>query len=164
MGTSSRLVIARRNSADINFWIHWDGYFSGVGNDLCEQLKVLLEKYTVEQIIEMLEALSLEEEGQNFNTSDLIPFIEGKVSCCEDLCEEFLYLYALDFEEGTLSARANHLDIEEELDFEQIRKGEVFSSSDEDGEESEAEEDEENEEEEEEEESEAEEDEDEDDW
>lgn len=106
MGTRSRLIIYRASKRPIYLWMHWDGYFSGVGNDLCEQIKLLLEKYTVEQINTMLDALDLKkvEDYQHFKTEDLIAFIEAKTTYGYDDTDDIEYEYKLDFTRGFLSA------------------------------------------------------------
>lgn len=82
MGTRSRLVIRRNYSGKkpIYLWMKWDGYFEGVGAWLCAELKKLLETYTMYDIRRMINGLDLEDEtdGQNFDSKDLIPFLEGK--------------------------------------------------------------------------------------
>ena len=98
MGTRSRLIIYRSSKRPIYLWMHWDGYFSGVGNDLCEQIKLLLEKYTLEQIHTMLDALDLKKahDYQDFKTKDLIAFIEGKTEYEYDDCDDIAYEYEFD--------------------------------------------------------------------
>jgi hypothetical protein len=127
MGTRSRLIIYRRTGPPIYLWMHWDGYFSGVGDDLCKQIKLLLEKYTIEQIHTMLDALDLKkvEEYQDFKTEDLIAFIEGKTTYGYDDCSDIAYEYELDFTDKSLSGKGYEDDeeVERTLKFEQIKYG-----------------------------------------
>jgi hypothetical protein len=58
MGTRSRIVIRRKRSEDIYLWQHWDGYLEGVGKDICEEMRRLLDKYTAKDLQEMIEKLS----------------------------------------------------------------------------------------------------------
>lgn len=129
MGTHSRVIIHRRNKAPIYLWIHCDGYFSGVGNDLCEQLKLLLDKYTIEQIETMLVALDLKEteEYQNFETEDLIAFVEGKTEYLNDEdSDDIAFEYHLDFTGNYFSGEGHSGDCGEvtrTLTLEQIKAG-----------------------------------------
>jgi hypothetical protein len=109
MGTHSRLIIYRASKPAIYLWMRCDGYFSGVGNQLCKQIKLLLEKYTVEQINTMLDALDLEEADtyQDFKTEDLIEFIERKTTYGYDDSEDIAYEYKLDFTRGFLSGKGD---------------------------------------------------------
>jgi hypothetical protein len=129
MGTRSRLVIYRSRSGKKPFylWMHWDGYFSGVGDWLCAQIKLLLEKYSVEQIETMLEALELTDTDnyQCFKTEDLIPFIEGKTSYGNDMCDDIEYEYRLDFHRGTFIGMGH--DETRSLHLDQIRVGALIS-------------------------------------
>jgi hypothetical protein len=113
--------------------MHWDGYFSGVGNDLCEQIKLLLEKYSVEQIHTMLDALDLKkvEEYQHFKTEDFIAFIEGKTTYGYDDCSDIAYEYTLDFGRGFLSGKGyeDESEVIRTLKFEQIKSGSKLTDS-----------------------------------
>lgn len=104
MGTRSRLVIHRGFKKPAMLWMHWDGSFEGVGSWLCREIKNLLQKYSVEQVETMLEALELTytDSYQCFKTEDLIPFIEGKTAYKIDDCDDFEYEYMLKFESCTL--------------------------------------------------------------
>jgi hypothetical protein len=103
MGTRSRLQIKRYTKKDIYLWIHFDGYFDGVGRSVCEQVKLLLEKYTPAQVQEMVEALDVHEATKfaDFRTEDLIPFIEGKTDYTNNECDDIEFHYTLDFKAGT---------------------------------------------------------------
>jgi hypothetical protein len=120
---------------------HWDGYFSGVGDWLCTQIKRLLEKYSIPEINAMLDALEVEEsESHNFNTDDLIPFIEGKTVYGNDMCDDIEYEYRLDFHFGTFEGSGNGETRVLRLD--QIRAGNQISSEDTDDDDTDAKEDE----------------------
>ncbi len=112
MGTRSRLMILRPGKRAIYLWISSDGYFSGVGAALCKQLQELLTKYTLAQITEMVQALDMKplgaDEGQSFDTGDLIPFIEGKKEYKDDRSEHIQYEYWLDFDAQTLTGDNLH--------------------------------------------------------
>jgi hypothetical protein len=128
MGTRSRVIIHRRSKAPIRLWIHYDGYFSGVGDELCEQVKLLLEKYTVEQVETMLAALDLKEAEayQNFKTEDLIAFIEGKTEYANDECGDIAFEYQLDFTGNYFSGEGHSGDcgeVKRTLTLEQIKAG-----------------------------------------
>jgi hypothetical protein len=120
---------------------HWDGYFSGVGDCLCTQIKRLLEKYSIPEINAMLDALEVEEsESHNFNTDDLIPFIEGKTAYGNDMCDDIEYEYRLDFHNSTFEGSGNGE--KRVLRLDQIRAGKQISSEDTDDDDTDAKEDE----------------------
>jgi hypothetical protein len=132
MGTRSRLLIRRPGKRTINLWMHWDGYFSGVGTALCKQLLELLTKYTLAQITDMVLALDVKDldadEGQNFDTGDLIPFIEGKKIYKDDLCEDIQFEYILDFYAQTLTGHNRYEDgTNYTLSFTEILAGQVMT-------------------------------------
>jgi hypothetical protein len=108
MGTRSRVIIYRKSKPAISLWMRCDGYFSGVGNKLCKQIKLLVEKYTIEQIHTMLDALDLEkiDEDEEFEPEDLVAFIEGKTAHGYD-SEDIAYEYKLDFARGFLSGKGD---------------------------------------------------------
>lgn len=131
MGTRSRLIIYRSHSGKKPFylWMHWDGYFSGVGDWLCVQIKRLLEKYSIPEINAMLDTLEVKEsDSHNFNTDDLIPFIEGKTAYGNDMCDDIEYEYRLDFHNGTFEGSGH--DETRVLRLDQIRAGKQISSED----------------------------------
>jgi hypothetical protein len=113
--------------------MHWDGYWDGVGDWLCHQLKLLLAKYTPEQAQEMVEALEMKElafmEGQAFKTEDLIPFLEGKKEYKNDACDDIQYQYTLNFKAGTLIGENVNVETRA-LMLSQIHAGMMFSSMD----------------------------------
>lgn len=133
MGTRSRLVIKRSIGKPIHLWMHWDGYFNGVGDWLCNQIRLLMTEYTQVQIADYLEDLgdipdiegdeATDSRGyQNFNTEHLIPFIEGKILYKNDECVDFQYEYILDFVDKTFTGI--HVGVEErELTFQKIMDG-----------------------------------------
>jgi hypothetical protein len=105
-----------------------DGYFEGAGNSLCEQVKLLLEKYSAEEIKTMLEALDLEDhtgsEVQHFKTEDLIGFIEGKIIYKHDEDGDTDYVYDLDFRHKYMYGKdEGDNDYECSLTFDEIKAG-----------------------------------------
>jgi hypothetical protein len=68
MGTRSRLIIRRRAKRDICVWVHWDGYFSSAGNDICEQIAVLLQRHP-EGIEALADAIKVAYHGTPTRTS-----------------------------------------------------------------------------------------------
>jgi hypothetical protein len=135
MGTRSKLLIVRKHKPDIHLWMRCDGYFNGVGDDICNQLKALLEKYPFGTILEMVNALDLEdeEEGQDFNPNTLIAFLEGAIVYHNDTCDDVEYEYTLNFDHQTFSGKGYDNFIEEKatrsLLFEQIKSGLKISDS-----------------------------------
>ena len=130
MGTRSRLVIRRSRSGkkSMNLWMKWDGYFDGVGAWLCAELKKLLQTYTIPEIRRMIDSLDLEDDkdGQNFNTKDLIPFLEGKTKYKNDPCDDIEFEYVLDADLGIFIGEGHeeyHI-----LNFEQLRAGNDFTN------------------------------------
>lgn len=136
MGTRSRLQIRRPSKSTIYLWMHWDGYFDGVGVWLCEQVRRLLETYAIPEIQTMLESLDLEETTgyQCFNTDDLIPFIKGETAYKNDPCDDIMYEYILDFSKQTFVGVdvgfGSREDTTLELSFDQIKSGVDFSNAD----------------------------------
>lgn len=133
MGTRSRLLIHRVSKPTIYLWMHWDGYFDGVGAWLCEQIKLLLAKYTIPEIQTMLDALDLgtysAEDYQSFKVKDLIPFIEGKTTYKNDFCDDIMYEYELDFSKQTLIGKGpdgGERDVVRALSFDQMKAGADF--------------------------------------
>jgi hypothetical protein len=132
MGTRSKLLIVRKHKPNIHLWMHWDGYWNGVGDDICNQLKELLEKYSMETILEMVNALDLEddEDGQDFNPKDLIAFLEGTTDYLNDTCNDVEYEYTLNFDHQIFYGRGYDREYEKKVNrvnrsvsFEQIRSG-----------------------------------------
>lgn len=110
MGTRSRIILLRKTKSDVHLWMHWDGYFAGQGNELCNQLRLLLSKYSNMELDSMLEALDIEDldlstESQNFSAEFLSDFMEGHVSYKNDECNDIEYEYIVDFMNGLVFAR-----------------------------------------------------------
>jgi hypothetical protein len=105
MGTRSKLIIRRRKSSkpDIHLWMHWDGYFEGVGNTLANQIALMLAKYSPEQICETIIAADANEDGEPFDSSHLMEFLEGSVQCFFNDCDDIEYEYVLDADTMTLA-------------------------------------------------------------
>ena len=123
MGTRSRIVI-RRTRFDIYLWQHWDGYLEGVGADLCAQMKQLLEKYTIEQLEEMME--NIEEGTEEFSTEKLCDMVAGKVNVTFDHCDDIQYAYVIDMKEGYVGVSWDGHDYLVMLPFELIKLGHTF--------------------------------------
>lgn len=100
MGTHSRIRIIRRNSNDILLWQHWDGYLEGVGDDLCQQIKKLLEKYSIQELLEMVE--NIEEGETEFETTMLVDLFTNKVNVQFDECDDIEFEYILDLQNEKL--------------------------------------------------------------
>ena len=128
MGTRSRLII-RRKTKEIRLWMHWDGYWYGVGDDLVNQVKKLLETYDTKQICEMIEGLDIDYEGspETFNQSELVAFIEGKVTYANDMCDDVEYTYTLDANKRILFGRHECTNDVRVLSFMDIKNGKTFS-------------------------------------
>ena len=130
MGTRSRLCFLRRRSGKkpVYLWMHWDGYFSGVGSWLCKEFKTLMEKYSLPEIKAMIDALDLKDtdEYQCFKTTDLIPFLEGKTAYENDPCDDIEYEYTFDIDLGTFVGSGH--DETRMLWVDQIRAGMDFDS------------------------------------
>ena len=137
MGTRSRLIIKRRTKPTIYLWSHWDGYLTGAGTRLCEQLKLLLEKYSVAELIAKIEALDLEESPycQDFKPDDLMKFIEGECEYLIDKCDDIEYTYKIDLFREFIKVTGSC--VITALSFDDIKAGrllednEYYSSSDE---------------------------------
>lgn len=128
MGTRSRLIIRRKNK-EIRLWMHWDGYFEGVGNDLVDQVKKLLEKYTAKQICEMIETLYIDYDGETetFDESKLVDFIEGTVTYANDMCDDVEYTYTLDANKRILIGKSDGTNDVRVLSFVDIKAGKTFN-------------------------------------
>ncbi len=124
MGTHSRIVIKRRQSNDIFLWQHWDGYLDGVGNSLCEQIKILLEKYSIQELLQMVENIN---EGQDvFETSMLEDVFTNKVNIQFNDCQDIQYEYIIDLENQKLLAKHGEYTVLK-LNFEMIKNNINFS-------------------------------------
>lgn len=128
MGTRSRLIL-RRKTKEIRLWMHYDGYFDGVGNNLVDQVKKLLEKYTAKQICEMIEALHIDYDGKDFETFDqskLVDFIEGTVTYANNMCDDVEYTYTLDANKRILCGKSDGTNDVRVLSFVDIKAGKTF--------------------------------------
>jgi hypothetical protein len=106
MGTRSRIILHRTTKPNIYLWMHWDGYFTGQGKNLCVQLKSLLSRYTLEELQVMVENLEVSniESGdyQSFSAEHFGDFMEGKQTFKQDLCDDIEYEYHIDFHKEPL--------------------------------------------------------------
>lgn len=89
----------------------------------------------METILEIVNMLDLkDDEGcQEFNTKDLIPFLEGRTEYKNNTCDDKQYEYTLNFDHQIFSGKGYDSRIEEDvirsLSFEQIRSGIKLSDS-----------------------------------
>lgn len=96
MGTRSRIIIVRPKSQSIYLWQPYDGYFKGgVGEELCVQLRILLKKYTSQELREMSEQIK---QGNEIfvNTEMLSDIFENEFSVQFDECDDIEYEYKVD--------------------------------------------------------------------
>jgi hypothetical protein len=126
MGTRSRILIRRTSQAFIHLWMHWDGYFSGQGDEICAQLVHLLSKYSHDDLQNKVDALVVEElieddEEQNFSAEFLEDFVEGKTTYKNDPCDDVEYEYVIDFNRAILLAK--HYRNNYVIQFESIKNG-----------------------------------------
>ncbi len=99
MGTRSRIIIKRKNKDDLYFWAHYDGYYSYMGNKLCENLKLLLENYNINEIINNIYLIHDNYLSCNdFSPYDLDYIIMNKDNNYLNNCDDFIYIYTIDFE------------------------------------------------------------------
>ena len=128
MGTRSKLIIRRRKSSkpDIHLWMHWDGYFAGVGDTLVNQIALMLAKYSPEKVCEMIVAVDADEDGEPFDSDHLMEFLEGSVTCFFDDCDDIEYKYVLDADAETLVGKHLGTGDIRRLTFEDIKMGKNF--------------------------------------
>ena len=111
MGTRSRILIRRTSKTPIYLWMQWDGYFSGQGDRICEQLSRLLSKYSAISLQSIIDTLIVEElaedEGQLFTAECLEDFIEGRASFKSDPCDDVEYEYIIDCKAAVLLVKHN---------------------------------------------------------
>ena len=111
MGTRSRILLRRTSKTPIYLWMHWDGYFSGQGDEICIQLARLLSKYSHISLQAKIDELAIEElaedESQNFSAEFLEDFVEGQTSYKSDSCDDVEYEYVVDCKAGVLLAKHN---------------------------------------------------------
>jgi hypothetical protein len=109
MGTRSRIVIRRYTVPNIHLWMHWDGYFAGQGDRICEELARLLRNYSFISLQSKVEEMTVEnlpeDECQEFSGELLADFIEGNTIFKNDTCDDIEYEYMIDFKKGLLLAK-----------------------------------------------------------
>ena len=100
MGTRSRILLVRKNAKDVYLWQHWDGYLEGVGSDVCDEIKRLLQIYSTSQLQELIEGI---EEGlETFSTQKLKDVIENNIKVEYDECDDIEYEYTINIYEEYL--------------------------------------------------------------
>ena len=133
MSTSALLLIALPGPRHICLTIPKEGHFSGVGADLCRQIRALLTKYTLAQITDLLTAVKVEplevDKDQAFRVEDLIPFLEGKVVYKDEYATRVKFSYSLDVEAQMFRGwdRSDKRGTPYELTFTQILAGQVMN-------------------------------------
>lgn len=133
MFTYSRAIIYRIVDGapkNIHLWMMLDGYFTGVGNILCLQLRELLQKHSRLDLINIIENLNIsdktDDDNQLFNPRKLCEFIEGSVTYKNDPREDVYYSYEIDFYNGWIIGEDGSDDIIR-ITFEQILEGVTFN-------------------------------------
>lgn len=121
MGTRSIIILKRRRSRNISLYQHWDGYISGVGDDLCRVMTTLLHKYSIKNLIDMIEDivdLTYQEEMEDdtidegvsvdewsgggtgeFKTEMLYDIIIGSMDAESTVDDDYNYKYIVDIYE-----------------------------------------------------------------
>jgi predicted nuclease with TOPRIM domain len=125
MGTRSRVLIVRENKANVYLWQHWDGYLEGVGSELCNQMKKLLEKYNTILLKEMVE--NIEEGIETFSTEMLNDIIENNVKVQYDKCDDIEYEYIININEEYVGVKFHNNDWLVKLPFALVRQGYKFT-------------------------------------
>ncbi len=125
MGTRSRILIRRTSQKPIYLWMHWDGYFSGQGDEICAQLVRLLSKYSHISLQAKVDALVVEDlaedDGQNFSAEFIEDFVEDRTTYKNDPCDDVEYEYIVDFKKAILLAK--HYSNNYVVQFESIQNG-----------------------------------------
>ena len=133
MSTPALLLIALPGPRHICVTIPTDGHFSGVGADLCHQIRALLTKYTLAQITDLLTAVKVEPlevgKNQDFRVEDLLPFLEGKVVYKDEYATRVKFSYSLDVEAQMFRGwdRSDKRGTPYEMTFTQILAGQVMN-------------------------------------
>lgn len=127
MEERSTIIIKRKTQSDIYLWTS----NRGIGAGLCGQLKTLLEKYTIEEIIAKTESLVLCEsyEYQCFDVEDFVAFIGGNRNYMNDECLDVEYTYTINLFENYMEARCCESDRQMFLSFDDITKGRLFENN-----------------------------------
>lgn len=120
MGTRSRIYIKRYKNNDIYLWQHFDGYLEFVGKLLCLQLKKLLDKFSKETLLNLVEDI---QEGNNtFYTYKFYDMIIGNTKVEFDSCDDYEYEYNINFLEEKLNVNLNETFLTS-ISFDEIRQG-----------------------------------------
>lgn len=127
MGTRSRIIIMRPQTKTIYLWQEYDGYLDGVGDRLCDQLRILFGKYDIVELREMVE--KIEEGNDIFETQMLSDIFEKKKEVKFDYSDDINYEYVVDLANEVLivTCETNRGFITMHFSFEIIRKGYVIT-------------------------------------
>lgn len=94
MGTRSRIVIHRKGKTPFCIWVHYDGYFEGVGKDMCIVLaKLLSEGKTLAELTSNVTEGEDEIESTSFNAIQFEEILLGKRHPPSDESMHFSYTY-----------------------------------------------------------------------
>lgn len=130
MGTRSILLIRRPLKKVLALWTHYDGYFDGVGKTICDQLRLLLTKYTFEQLVALSEHWEVCCDGPKWDAEHLMVSWEGLRVFSHDPCLDFQFRYTIDLRgKGWVSGRDNRNASKDviTLSFDEIARGVDFS-------------------------------------
>ena len=131
MGTRSRIVIKTESEKDTILWVQYDGYLEGVGDSLCQNMKKLLEKYTVEQLKKM--AVDIKPKSSHFvtgfNVDNLVHMFEGTYVPFQDESDDYAYEYVIDMTKEHIGFRLVYvqLDILLIIKFSDVKNGLLLS-------------------------------------
>ena len=120
MGTRSRIIIHRKGIKSFRMWIHYDGYFDGVGKDMCIVLaKLLSEGYDLETLVNNVVEGTDDIETIGFNADHVREVLLGTRHPPSDSCRDVAYTYHIydsyvsgsscDMERVTISERGLRL-------------------------------------------------------
>lgn len=134
MKARSVLEINCPEEGRVRFWMDTDGYFTGVGNGLCNQLMSILSKYTIKEIREMaMGVIRGKNDGREcFVPENLTAVLERRLTCYNKEHGKYEYLYCLDlsFEQPFLSCERRRDRTIYILSCETLRNGFQFEDAD----------------------------------
>lgn len=120
MGTRSRIYIKRYKNNDIYLWQHFDGYLEFVGKLLCLQLKKLLDKFSKETLLNLVE--DIQEGNSNFQTHKFYDMMLGNIQVEFDACDDIEYEYIVNFKDEKIIVNYDKKFLGE-IDFDEIKAG-----------------------------------------
>lgn len=129
---SAMLYIDRYRKPQIALQIMYNGAMDDFGDNLCKQVKLLLEKYSIEEIEAMADAIDYKDYKSNrsnhFKAEDLIGYMEGNIAYNHDDADDNKphYEYNLDFRSKFLSGTP-YDEEEHVLSFKHIKSGAKLS-------------------------------------